>query len=90
MRRYDFIADLVEFASKSGSKELLVRVLRLSDPEKRVYFALTRNDGATSKELADIVNYSRPHTLIILNHLVGLGLAKRFKDGKKVRFKVKF
>jgi len=73
---------------KPGTERLLLQFKTLADPVRLRLVALCRRGECSVSELTQAVGHSQPRVSQHLKKLVDAGLLERFRDGKRVYYRV--
>ena len=68
-------------------KKVLEKAVKLKDPLKRIYLVLySCGKPTTPTEIAEELNHARAYVHMRLCQLESMGLAKRSREGRRVKF----
>ncbi|MEX2496188.1 MAG: metalloregulator ArsR/SmtB family transcription factor [Woeseia sp.] len=73
---------------ESGTEQLLLQLKTLADPTRLRLVALCRRGECSVSELAQASGHSQPRVSQHLKQLCDAGLLERFRDGKRVYYRV--
>jgi len=80
---------MVEINVKELPRSVLEQAVKLRDPLKKIYLTLfLLGKPSSSKEIAKEVGYVRAYTNMRLIELNDMGIVKRIRKGRNVKFEV--
>ena len=74
---------------KELPRPVLEQAVKLRDPLKNIYLALFQlGKPSAAKKIAEEVGYARAHTHMRLMQLEAMGIVKRHRKGRNIKFEV--